>query len=90
MWSESFGKEIARILILMDEKPNCRPHPTDAATEVFDGGQWTVMTGITSYEFSDGSSAIYGFAREWALTIRLATGEEVHIKVPITKELPAM
>lgn len=89
MWSESFGKEIARILNLMADKPNRTPHPTGEATGIFDGGQWTVMTGVTSYKFSDGSTAIYGTAREWELTIRLATGEEVHIKVPTTQELPA-
>ena len=89
MWSESFGKEIARILGLMADKPNRRPHPAGKATGVFDGGQWTVMTGITSYKFSDGSKAIYGTNREWELTITLATGEEVHIKVPTTQELPA-
>jgi hypothetical protein len=89
MWSESFGKEIARLLNLMADKPNRRPHPTGEATGIFDGGQWTVMTGVTSYKFSDGSTAIYGTARERELTIRLATGEEVHIKVPTTQELPA-
>lgn len=89
MWSESFGKEIARILNLMADKPNRSPHPTGKATGIFDGGQWTVMTGVTSYKFSDGSTAIYGTAPERELTIRLATGEEVDIKVPATQELPA-
>lgn len=85
MRSASIGKEIARILILMADKPNRRPHPRGAATGVFDGGQWTVMTGVTSYQFADGSSAIYGTACERELTIRLATGPEVQIKVPFTK-----
>ena len=90
MWSESFGKEIARVLNLMADKPNLRPDPTGGADELFDGGQWTVWTGVTSYKFSDGSTAIYGSAREQEVTIRLATGEEVHISVPTTQELPAI
>jgi hypothetical protein len=90
MWAESFGKEIARILNLMADKPNRRAHPTGGGGGLFDGGQWTVMTGITKYKFSDGSSALYGTGLEQELTIRLATGEEVHIKVPTTMELPAI
>ena len=85
MWSESVGKELARILNLMADKPNRRPDPTGGATGFFDGGQWTVSTGITSYKFSDGSAAIYGTNLEWGLTVKLATGEEVHIEVPTTQ-----
>lgn len=93
MWSEHLGKEIARILNLMADKPNLRPDPTGGGgvgTELFDGGQCAVMSGLIEYEFSDGSTAIYGTGLEWTLRIRLATGEEVVIKVSKTIELPAM
>ena len=90
MWSEPLGKEIARILNLMVDKPNLRPHPKQVGIKLFDGGQVKVMTGITSYKFSDGSTAIYGTGLGWELTIGLATGEEVQIKVPTTRELPPM
>ena len=90
MWSESFGREIARILNLMADRPNPRPHPKDVSVKLFDGGQMTVWTGVTSYKFSDGATAVYGTGPEWELTIRLASGEEVHIKVPVTRELPAI
>lgn len=89
MWSESLGKEIARILNLMADKPNLRPHPKYADVKVFDGGQIQMVTGVTSYKFSDGSTAIYGTEPEWGLLIRLATGEEVHIDIPTTEKLPA-
>lgn len=82
MWTESFGKKIARILNLMDDKPNRTPHPAGGGGGLFDGGQWTVMSGLTSYEFSDGSTAFYGTGPNWGLTIKLPTGEEVHIDVP--------
>ncbi len=88
MWDESFGKGIAYILNLMADKPNLRPDPSAGATDLFDGGQWTVMSGLIKYEFSDGSTAVYGTELEWSLTIRLATGEEVVIKVPKAIELP--
>ena len=82
MWNESLGKEIGRILNLIAEKPNRRPHPTEALTELFDGGEWTAMTGITEYRFSDGTTARYGTVLELSLTIVLATGEKVIISVP--------
>jgi hypothetical protein len=85
MWDEKFGKEIARILNLMADKPDSKPHPTQSEIKIFDGGQVRVMTGVTSYEFSDGSEAIYGSGRDWHLTIRLAAGDEVHISVPLRK-----
>ncbi len=90
MWSEAFGTEVARILSLMSERPNLKPHPQHAGVKVFDGGQVSVMTGITSYKFADGATAIYGTGREWELTLGLATGEEVHIRVLATQELPAI
>ena len=84
MWTDSFGREIARILNLMADKPNHRPHSTGRGGGLFDGGQWTVLSGIASYKFSDGSTAFYGTGGTdyWGLTIKLATGEEVQIDIP--------
>ena len=92
MWSESFGKEIAHILNLMADKPNLRTDPTGKSTYLFDGGQAIVMTGVTSYEFSDGSSTIYGTELKKELTIRFGPGEVVsEVNIPATDktaELP--
>lgn len=85
MWNENFGKEVARILNLIADKPGLKPHPTQPGVSIFDGGQVRVTTGVTSYEFSDGSEAIYGTGRDWHLTVTLATGDEVHISVPLRK-----
>ncbi len=87
MWNISIGKEIARILNLMADKPNSRPHPTDKETDLFDGGQLTVVTGRTTYKFSDGSTASYVTNLKRQLTIWLATGEVVHIEIPTTSPL---
>lgn len=87
MWAEFLGKDIARILNLMADKPNSKPHPTGEGGGLFDGGQWSLMTGITKYTFSDGAIAFYGTNSERLLTIELATGERIHIKVTTTVEL---
>lgn len=78
MWSESLGKEIARFLNLMADQPNAR---SEGVVTSFDGGQMTEAIGLTSYRFSDGSSATYGSSDEIYLTIKLATGEEINISV---------
>ena len=51
MWNESFGKEIARILNLMADQPN-------AQEDSFDGGKKIVMTGLTRFELTDGTTAL--------------------------------
>jgi hypothetical protein len=79
MWNVSMGREIARILNLMADKPNRRPDPDDSAFELFDGGRIYAITGSTAYDFSDGSRAVYGSEAEWGLWIRRATGEEIKI-----------
>jgi hypothetical protein len=85
MWDENFGREIARLLNLMADKPDSKPHPTQAGIEAFEGGEVKVTEGVTSYTFSDGAEAIYGTGRAWQLTIKLATGDEVYISVPLRK-----
>ena len=81
MWVEEFGKKIARILALMANRPNSKQHSQYSGVELFDGGERTVMTGITTYKFSDGSEAIYGSSADFNLSIKLATGEKVSIVV---------
>ncbi|MCY7346124.1 MAG: hypothetical protein LH614_07860 [Pyrinomonadaceae bacterium] len=63
--------------------PNSRPDAEFAGVIHFDGGKKNIVTGITSYEVSDGSRAVYGTSREFELTIKLATGEDVHIRVAL-------
>lgn len=89
MWNR--GKEIVRILNLIVETPNLRSHPTDSTIKLFDGGQVSVMTGLTRYEFNDGSSAFHGLHLPWELnylTINLATSEKITIEVSPTKPPP--
>jgi hypothetical protein len=81
MWNTELGEKIAAILNLMSQRPNSRPHPQKPGVELFDGGEMEVMTGIVSYEFSDGSSALWGTGPGMEVTINLSTGQEVHISV---------
>jgi hypothetical protein len=83
MWSERFGKEIASVLNLMADMPNV---VRDGEISVFDGGRREDATGITTYEFSDGSQAIYSGSLNLRLTIRFSSGTEVNIEC---KNLPA-
>lgn len=79
MWSESFAIKIARILMLMAEKPNAQPHPVDQNITIFDGGELSAGTGLMKYRFSDGSEAFYGTGPDWSLSIRLGGGEQISI-----------
>jgi hypothetical protein len=87
MWNDSFGKEIARVLNLMADKPNLRRDP-DRGIELFDGGECDVHMGVTKYRFTDGSIANFGSGGDLEMTIVLATGQEVILKVRTTIELP--
>jgi hypothetical protein len=90
MWKESFGREIARILNLMADQPNAKKD-RDGSVVHFDGGQKQVMTGLTSFEFTDGTRAFYGISAPWepaTLTIKLATGEKISIEVSPTEKKP--
>jgi hypothetical protein len=89
MWN--VGKSIAHILNLIVDTPNLRHHPTDSTIELFDGGQKEVMTGITRYNFTDGSTAFHGISPPWepfTLTIKLATGEKISIEVSPAEVAP--
>lgn len=79
MWDQETSKKIAKILQLMAETPNLRPHPSDSSVMVFDGGIIKTLTGVTEYEFSGGTRAIYGLGLNIGLTIRLPQGEEITI-----------
>ncbi len=83
MWTKEASKKIADILNLIAEPPNLRLHPEDfsGSVMVFDGGQVFYHTGITSFEFSDGTTAFFGTNREAELTINFASGETVLIRI---------
>jgi hypothetical protein len=81
MWNTELGEKIAAILNLISRRPNSRPHPQKPGVELFDGGEMKVMTGIASYRFSDGSTALWGTGPDMEVAITLSTGQEVHISV---------
>jgi len=81
MWNEELGERIAAILNLIAQRPNKRPDPQRSSTELFDGGERRVMTGVVTYRFSDGSTALWGTGPDVELTINFSTGQEVHIAV---------
>ncbi len=80
MWTRETSKRIGEILNLIAETPNLRPHPRDSSIKVFDGGLMRVITmGITGYEFTDGTQAIYGMGLDICLTIVFPGGEKVTV-----------
>lgn len=83
MWTKKASKKIADILNIIADPPNLRPHPEDFSGSVmeFDGGQFFNQTGITRFEFSDGTTAYFGTNRESELTINFASDETVSIRV---------
>ncbi len=83
MWTKEASKKIADILNIIADPPNLRPHPEDfsGSVMIFDGGQVIYQTGITRFEFSDGTIAFFGTNREFELTINFASGETVSIRV---------
>jgi hypothetical protein len=77
MWSRETSKRIAEILNLIAETPNLKPHPHDGSVMVFDGGTVTTHTGLTCYEFSDGTRATYGTGLDISLRVVFPRGEEI-------------
>ncbi|MGA9773971.1 MAG: hypothetical protein WBV94_33375 [Blastocatellia bacterium] len=77
MWSQDTSRRIAGILNLIAETPNQKPHPHDCSIRVFDGGMVKTGTGLTDYEFSDGTRATYGTGLDIHLRIVFPGEEEV-------------
>ena len=80
MWNQSISEKLAKILQLIAHQPNRRPHPNESYVDIFDGGLVRVMTGVTEYEFTDGTRAFYGTGLDVTLTIYLPSGEEITIE----------
>lgn len=60
--------------------PNSREDLERSDAINFDGGKKITATGVTAYDFSDGTRAIYGTGRDFELTIYFAASEKVSIK----------
>ncbi len=81
MWTRETSKRIGEILNLIAETPNLKPHSRDSSIKVFDGGLMRVITtGITGYEFTDGTHATYGMGLDICLTIVFPGGEKVTVQ----------
>src|SRR5262245_3869205 len=77
-------EDIARILRLINEKPNKRsqPRPDDLQgfyTSWFDGGAVNEATGYTRYKFADGSEAMEHVPGYFYITITLADGTNITV-----------
>jgi hypothetical protein len=78
MWDHEMGAAIARILELMANPPNLR---RDGTIKAFDGGRIIEDTGLTEFEFSDGTTAFFGSGVATQLTIRFPSGTEASVTV---------
>jgi hypothetical protein len=81
MWTRETSKRIGEILNLIAETPNLKAHSRDSSIKVFDGGLMRVITtGLTGYEFTDGTQATYGMGLDICLTIVFPSGEKVTVR----------
>jgi len=81
MWDKELSHELAQILKVIADPPDLQPHPQNSWSQVFDGGVIEVMTGLTTFKFSDGARAVYGTGTNFGLSVTLASGEKVSIDI---------
>jgi hypothetical protein len=76
-------REVARILNLINDPPNCREDPEQPGYLIyFDGGLMKVGTGTMEYEFSDGTRAHIPVMPYLSITISFPDGIVVTIQQP--------
>jgi zinc-ribbon domain len=75
--------DLNRVLKLIDDPPNLRNDPADptGTTRLFDGGRMIIITGLTRYEFTDGTTASTGVYPGSPLQISFPDGWEVSVKL---------
>ncbi|MBS1794310.1 MAG: hypothetical protein JSS81_10675 [Acidobacteria bacterium] len=82
MWENRIGEgAVARILSLIAAPPNARPDPAEPNyRQIFDGGTITFQTGVTLYEFADGTRALAGVLPHLNVTIVFPDGRTISIE----------
>jgi hypothetical protein len=71
--------EVARILSIIANPPNLRDDPDNPYVQIFDGGLLRVVTGYTSYEFSNGIQATVSVLPWLSVSITFPDGRYVSI-----------
>ena len=77
--------DVIRILALIAQPPNQRDRPVDGDllgdySFWFDGGACQFITGMTHYEFADGTTASTPVLPGLAIGITFPNGEVVHVE----------
>ena len=81
MWDKRVNEgDVAAILNLIQSPPNIQPHPENPNfKQIFDGGLRTLETGITRYEFSDGTRASVAVLPVLCVSIVFPNGVKIRI-----------
>jgi hypothetical protein len=76
--------DVLKLLNFVSDPPNKREQPRagDLSGDYdywFDGGACRIVTGVTTYDFSDGSSVHWPCTPRLSLTVRLSGGHQVQV-----------
>ena len=84
MFERQLALDIARILSVMSDPPNARSKPIEGDLQGdfdiwFDGGDVKHDTGMSTYRFLDGTSAVTGTSLMFSVVIRFPDGTLVQV-----------